>query len=160
MENNINQRIADLVKSLKMSTNAFAKTISKSQSAVSFIIEGRSKPGFEVLDAICEVHKVNPSWLLTGKGEMWDSLAVEKPATDMYLQDYLVKLEAQFERVLSQLEKKDQQLETKDHQLESKDSQIQSLQEMLKMQLGKYEGVMKLTSRDIMPLYPELEMEA
>lgn len=113
MENRVNERIGELVRALKISNNAFSKSIGKSASAVNFIIDGRSKPSYDVLEAICEIYpEVNPSWLLVGEGEMWkagEAAAVVPP--DNYLQSYLEKLEEQFKRVMNQLETKDRQIE-------------------------------------------------
>ena len=144
MENRINERIAEIIIHLRITKNAFAKSIGKSASAINFMVEGKSKPNFEVLDAICDKYKeINPSWLLTGEGNMLKSTTTVKAPEDNYLNDYLEKLEEQFKRLLNQLE--------------TKDSQIQSLQEMLKMQLGKHRGVIKLgASRDIIELLPEI----
>lgn len=149
MENNINERVAELVKSLKISTNAFAKTIHKSQSAVSFIIDGRSKPGFEILDAICETHMVNPTWLLTGKGEMFlQSEAAMSPsiAPDQYLQDQVKHLEDSFSRLANQLEIKDKQIEVKDRQIEK-----------LMDLLGKPKDVAQVKTARIKSMYPVQE---
>lgn len=146
MENNINERVADLVKSLKMSTNAFAKTINKSQSAVSFIIEGRSKPGFEVLDAICEIHHVNPIWLLRGEGEMFvhsDSHLVVQAAPDQYLQDHVKQLENSFTNLA-------QQLAVKDRQIDGLQRTVDALL------MGKLKDVMQLAGR-ILSMYPKKE---
>lgn len=143
MENPVSLRIAQIIRAEKLSNNAFAKSIGKTSSTINQIVAGRNKPGFEILDAICDAYpNLNPTWLLRGEGEMWKGKAQEQVKDENYLQEYLSKLEDQFKRVLSQLEKKD-------HQLESKDHQIQNLQEMLKMQLGKHKGVIFLTSRNI-----------
>ena len=114
MENTISARMTTLMKSLNMSTNAFAKSIGKSQSAVRLVVEGKTKPSFDVLDAICDKYNVNPTWLLKGSGEMLaDSIppAESVVANDSYLQSYLEKLEEQFKRVMNQLETKDRQIE-------------------------------------------------
>lgn len=146
MENNINERVADLVKSLKMSTNAFAKTINKSQSAVSFIIEGRSKPGFEVLDAICEIHQVNPIWLLRGEGEMFirpGVSAADQVAPDQYLQDHVKQLENSFTNLA-------QQLAVKDRQIDGLQRTVDALL------MGKLRDVMQMAGR-IISMYPKKE---
>ena len=96
MENNIHLRLGELVKTLKMSTNAFAKSINKSQSGISIAIEGKTKPSFDVLDSICEIHNVNPTWLLTGEGEMFKTTSPVTQSDNTYLKDYLAKLEDQF----------------------------------------------------------------
>lgn len=138
MENNINGRIGELVKALKMSNNAFSKSIGKSASTVNFIIDGRSKPSFDVLEAICDTYPdVNPAWLLKGEGEIWKVVSSPVATPDTYLQSYLEKLEEQFRRVVNQLETKDSQIEVKDRQLESKDRQIERLMDLLgKLNLG------------------------
>lgn len=146
MENKVNERIGELIKALKISNNAFSKSIGKSASAVNFMLDGRSKPSYDVLEAICEVYPdVNPSWLLVGEGTMWRSeVSTTNPASagpDQYLQSYLEKLEEQFKRIVNQLE--------------TKDMQIASLTEMLKMTLGKSEGVIKSQTTPVRALLSE-----
>ncbi|MCE7061227.1 helix-turn-helix domain-containing protein [Dyadobacter sp. CY343] len=112
MENNVSERIASVIKTLNMSNNAFAKSINKSSSAVNFMVEGRSKPSFDVLEAILEKYpQISPAWLVTGEGDMSKESSTSKVVNDSYLQDYLQKLEEQFKRVMNQLETKDRQIE-------------------------------------------------
>jgi len=143
MENNVNGRIAEVIKAHHLSNNAFAKSINKSSSAINFMVDGRSKPSFDVLEAILEKYpEVSTSWLITGEGEMWKANEAVKVDENAYLNSYLEKLEEQFRRLLNQLE--------------TKDSQIQSLQEMLKMTLGKLDPASDLSK--VHPLYSELSL--
>lgn len=136
MESSVNERISDLIKELRLSKHAFAQSIGKSSSAINFIIDGRSKPSFDVLEAICEKYpEVNASWLLKGEGDMWNGTnseisTVSGTSSETYLISYLEKLEDQFKRMMSQIE-------TKDKQIESKDRQIERLMDLLgKLDLG------------------------
>lgn len=128
MENSINRRVQVLIDALRKNNNSFAKSIDKTSTTINNITNGRSKPSFELLEAICEVYpQVNTSWLLLGEGSMFNEGAgtdgQKEPRDDQYLQDQIKKLEENFSRLANQLE--------------VKDTQIQSLSEMLKMTLGK-----------------------
>ena len=145
MESSINDRIGLLVKELKLSTHAFSKSIGKSSSGISVIIEGRGKPSFEVMDAICETYpNVNPTWLLRGEGEMFvqaETLPM-RTAPDQYLTDHVKQLEESFKRLA-------EQLEVKDRQIQNKDQQLEGLQQTIKVLLGKYDLSEYVTCRVI-----------
>jgi transcriptional regulator with XRE-family HTH domain len=128
MENSINQRVQLLIDAVHKTTNAFAKSIGRTSTSVVHVTSGRSKPGYEVLEAICQAYpNLNRSWLLMGEGEMFVSETSKQVETDnrpdAYLQDQIKKLEENFSRLANQLD--------------VKDGQIQNLSEMLKMTLGK-----------------------
>lgn len=150
MGSTINLRIEQLISVLKMSNNAFAKSIGKTSTTINQIVSGRNNPSFDVLDAICSVHHVSPAWLLQGDGEIFGSKEVVKEVeklADQYLIDHVKQLEDSFSNLA-------QQLAIKDRQLDGLQRTVDALL------MGKYKGVMKLTSRRIRPLYPELEKEA
>lgn len=72
----ISERIGQLVKTLKMNNNSFAKSLGKPNSTIVNIVDGRSKPGYEILEVILETYPdVNPIWLMTGNGEMFQGMA-------------------------------------------------------------------------------------
>ncbi len=139
----INERIKALIDELKVSNYAFAKKINKSSTAINMIVKGDTKPGYEILEAIVEKFNVNPTWLLTGSETMFgsDHKPTELPVDKDYLSDHLEKLEEYFESLMAQQKHLLVQLDTKDQQLQTKDEQIEHLHEMLKMALGKSEGV-------------------
>ena len=61
-------------------------------SAVSHILNGRSKPGFDVLDRIAQAFpEVNLNWLISGKGTIYNSL--NHPVTKAPVQQSLLKEE-------------------------------------------------------------------
>lgn len=147
MENSVNVRISKLIATLKMSNNAFAKSLAKTSTTINQIVAGRNKPGFEVLDAICEVFNVNPSWLMRGEGEMFikvEDKSETSAAPDQYLQDQVKQLEESFNRLATQLE-------VKDKQIESKDRQIEKLMDLL----GKHEDVALYETSRIKPMWSE-----
>lgn len=136
----INGRINSLIKACGLSTNAFAKKLGKAQSSISIITDGRSKPGFELLELICATFpQVSRDWLLMGEGEMYrEETSALTGSGDQYLQEHIIKLEESFSRLSDQFS----------HELVAKNQQIASLQEsqkslldMLKFIQGKLKGV-------------------
>ncbi|WP_266364239.1 helix-turn-helix transcriptional regulator [Tellurirhabdus rosea] len=132
MENTINQRLNSLIEALKISTKAFAESLDKTPTAIYTVLNGRNKPGFDVLEGILKIYpQVNSEWLLTGHGEMFKaSQPVQEPVNESadYLREYLKRLEENFAKLSDQLNVKDRQIE--------------GLQRMLeKTLLGKSSGV-------------------
>ena len=145
----INERVGQIVRELGITPSAFAKKIGKAQSSVAVIIDGRSKPGFEFLESVCNnVPELSRDWLLMGEGEMFKPKQADVTKADGYLQEHLTRLEENFSKLL-------EQLNVKDHQLESKDSQIASLTRLLESVLGKSNGVP--SEGRIVPLYSTSE---
>lgn len=133
MENTINQRIDALIKQMRTNPKVFAESIGKTSTTIYTVINGRNKPGYDVLEGILKKYpEVNPDWLLTGDGGMYRT---DKPASktnhdvqpDNYLHDHLKHLEESFTRL--------------SHQLEKKDEQIAGLQRTVDVLLGKSKGV-------------------
>ncbi|MDI9859655.1 helix-turn-helix transcriptional regulator [Flectobacillus roseus] len=72
METTISQRFEALIKALKMNNNSFANSIGKSPSNIKFVVDGSSKPGFDLLEQVLKTYpNVNSDWLLRGEGEMF-----------------------------------------------------------------------------------------
>ena len=70
MQTNI--RLEKIRKSLKLTKSVFAESIGLSAGGYSDIISGRNKGiSKPVIKAIEYCYKVNPTWLLTGEGEMF-----------------------------------------------------------------------------------------
>jgi hypothetical protein len=71
MDNTINDRIGIVLKKLNYkSKRAFAQRIGISQTSFNDILNG-AEPKFSTLKKIIEAEPlINPTWLLTGKGEM------------------------------------------------------------------------------------------
>jgi repressor LexA len=73
-----NQKISEVRKRFGLSQDALAAKIGVSGSAIGLIEKGRSKsPSAELLASLTTELGVNPTWLLTGEGEML--LTDEKP---------------------------------------------------------------------------------
>jgi hypothetical protein len=71
METSINGRLKQWIGEVNMTTNAFANSIKKSFTAVDSVVKGKTKPGFDMLEAIFEQYPdLNPEWLMLGQGEM------------------------------------------------------------------------------------------
>lgn len=122
MENEIAQRLRLIIESLGMNTNSFSKKIGKSYSNVTYILEGKVKPGFDFISTILKFYPhINSGWLITGEGEMFTSINSELRA-DGYLQEHLRNLEKQFAEIRemfnSELAVKNQQIAAKDRQIE------------------------------------------
>lgn len=108
----IGQRFAQLITALKLSNNAFAKSLGKSSTTINYIVDEKNKPGFDVLEATLNAYpEVNPDWLIKGNGEM----VVESKATsnteESYLLGHLRALEENFKKLATQLENKDKQID-------------------------------------------------
>ena len=64
------ERFKQLLDEKKMNAARFAVNA----SAISHILSGRSKPGFEILNKIVQVFpEVNMNWLISGKGAMYNN---------------------------------------------------------------------------------------
>ena len=63
------ERFKQLLKEKKVTAAQFASLIKVNASAMSHILNGRSKPGFDVLDKIGQAFPdINLNWLICGKG--------------------------------------------------------------------------------------------
>lgn len=62
-------RFKRLLSEKNLTATHFAALIKVNASAISHILNGRSKPGFDLLDKIAQaLPDVNMNWLITGKG--------------------------------------------------------------------------------------------
>ncbi|GAB3990483.1 hypothetical protein GCM10028807_17750 [Spirosoma daeguense] len=112
MTTTINQRINQLIQALNMKSSAFADSIEKTPTAIYTILNGRNKPGYDILESILSRYpKINATWLITGEGEMFREESTPVTSPDNYLHDHLKALEDNFERLTKQLENKDRQIE-------------------------------------------------
>lgn len=65
-------RLQKLLTSEGLAPTKFAEVIGVQRSSISHILSGRNKPSFDVIQTILEKFpKLNPDWLLMGKGEMY-----------------------------------------------------------------------------------------
>lgn len=65
----VNERVRSVMKDLGMSQESFGKSIHRSRSEISNIVYDKVQVKPEIITAICDVHKVNRTWLETGAGE-------------------------------------------------------------------------------------------
>lgn len=70
---NMQERFKQLLEEKKLTATRFAALIKVNASAMSHILNGRSKPGFDVLDKIAQAFPdVNLNWLISGKGTIYN----------------------------------------------------------------------------------------
>jgi hypothetical protein len=105
----INKRIEDLIKALKLNRNQFALAIKKNPTVLHNIIEGRNYPGYVFLRNIIEAFPaVSAEWLLTGKGEMFknyneklspvlENVVLMNDSKSLSGNDYLLKISIRHE---------------------------------------------------------------
>lgn len=67
----MNARIKELIHALEIKKVDFAKRLNISQSFVSDMCSGKSKPSDRTITDICHEFNVNETWLRTGEGEMF-----------------------------------------------------------------------------------------
>ncbi|MBJ6109375.1 helix-turn-helix transcriptional regulator [Hymenobacter sp. BT523] len=67
----IDQRFAQLIQQFGLTKNSFAISLGKTASVVQHLIDGRNKPGYDLLCKVFEVYpNVSRDWLLLGRGPM------------------------------------------------------------------------------------------
>lgn len=72
-------RFKRLLEEKDLTATRFAALIKVNASAMSHILNGRSKPGFDVLDKIAQAFPdVNLNWLISGKGSLYNNTTTNK----------------------------------------------------------------------------------
>ena len=67
----IDIRFAELIQQFGLTKNAFAVSLGKTASVVQHLIDGRNKPGYDLLCKVFEIYpNVSRDWLLLGRGPM------------------------------------------------------------------------------------------
>ncbi len=67
----VNLRFAQLIQEVGLSKNAFAQSLGKTASVIQHLIDGRNKPGYDLLCKVFEVYpNVSKDWLMEGTGPM------------------------------------------------------------------------------------------
>lgn len=70
----INERIELVIKELKMNKNSFSVKLNTNPTVIHNIINGRNRPGYELLNKIIlSFDNINAEWLITGNGPMLKS---------------------------------------------------------------------------------------
>lgn len=67
----INDRIKQIRKHLRLSQPEFGKRLGVSRDVIANIDRDAVEPKMLFLEHLCQVYKVNPDWLLHGEGEMF-----------------------------------------------------------------------------------------
>ena len=71
MENNITDRVKEIMEREGLSPSSFADTIGVQRPSVSHILSGRNKPSLDMIQkTLQKFTNINPYWLLNGEGEM------------------------------------------------------------------------------------------
>ncbi len=69
------ERFKQLLKEKNLTAARFAELIQVNASAMSHILNGRNKPGFDVLEKIIQAFPdVNLNWLISGQGNIYNSV--------------------------------------------------------------------------------------
>jgi hypothetical protein len=67
----IDQRFAQLIQQFGLTKNSFAISLGKTASVVQHLVDGRNKPGYDLLCKVFEIYpNVSRDWLLLGRGPM------------------------------------------------------------------------------------------
>lgn len=89
------ERFKQLLEEKNLTATRFAAMIKVNASAMSHILNGRSKPGFDVLDKIAQAFpEVNLNWLISGKGSLYNT-SVTTPTKSQPIQKSLFEEEKQ-----------------------------------------------------------------
>ena len=67
------RRIRELIRSLKKSQSQFANKIDYSEGHLSSVLNGRNKVNDKLIERIVLNLGINPKWILSGKGPMYNS---------------------------------------------------------------------------------------
>lgn len=104
----MNERISELIDTLKISKTAFAEKLNVSQAFISQICSGVKKPSDRTIADICAKFNVNEKWLRKGEGSMFVEMSRDE-VINQYLGE-LVKstdpsldFQKRFVRALAQL---------------------------------------------------------
>lgn len=80
MDTTIGKRFELLIHALKMNNNSFAVSLGKTSTSIKIIVEGTSKPGYDLLELVLKNYpQVSSDWLLRGEGEMFRSEQKAEP---------------------------------------------------------------------------------
>ncbi len=81
----LNKRIIEVMTMLGLNKSTFAKDLDVSLPLITHITSGRNKPGLDIIQKIIlRFEKINPDWLITGKGETYRTLPEKTEYTAIY----------------------------------------------------------------------------
>jgi transcriptional regulator with XRE-family HTH domain len=86
----VNSRIRELRKALKLSQEEFGSRLGVGKSAISYLESGRSNVTEQMILLICKEFSANEDWLRSGEGEMFEQLTEQQKVlkyTAMLLKD-------------------------------------------------------------------------
>lgn len=104
----MNERISELIDTLKISKTAFAEKLNVSQAFISQICSGVKKPSDRTVADICAKFNVNEKWLRKGEGSMFVEMSRDE-VISQYLGELVkstdpeVDFQKRFVRALAQL---------------------------------------------------------
>lgn len=76
------ERFALLINDLGVSKNAFAKSLGRTATVVQHLIDGRNKPGFDLLETLFTTYpNVSKDWLMLGKGPRYTNSSTTEAGT-------------------------------------------------------------------------------
>lgn len=85
-------RFKQLLEEKNLTATRFAAIIKVNASAMSHILNGRSKPGFDVLDKIAQAFpEVNLNWLISGKGSLYNNSFTSQPIQQKLFEEEIQK---------------------------------------------------------------------
>ena len=80
------QRLLAFLKAENISQTDFADRIGISRAAVSHLLSGRNKPGFDVISRIIhEFPTLSAEWLIAGTGKMYRDSSSDSPAVQQVI---------------------------------------------------------------------------
>ncbi|RKZ39389.1 MAG: hypothetical protein DRQ49_11655 [Gammaproteobacteria bacterium] len=82
----VQNRLKQVIKSKKLKITEFAEICDIPYRSVQGYLYGESMPGSDAVIKICAQFSVNPTWLLMGKGEMYEREQSKKLITNLELE--------------------------------------------------------------------------
>lgn len=118
----INQRLKILIEALGMNIRSFSKKLGVSDSTTRNYIDKGSKPPADYIAQVASsIERINPAWLLLGKGEMFLTGTPEVQVLDVKRPDAQSDCERDLASALREVEQLKQLLAAKDELLAAKE---------------------------------------
>lgn len=121
--NNILTRIKLVITKTGLSDTAFAKKIDVPQGTLSNMFQRDSMPRADILESISNVFRVNASWLLTGKGEMFIENSIIESYDIHENGDQVTKI-AILEAEIEALKKENSEMEAEIRKIEAENKRL------------------------------------